>query len=256
VIEPMRRSTALVLLAVSTVVLGCSHRSPLLEPTPEELVTPAPDSFRVEFQTTRGSFLVMAHRDWAPFGVDRFYFLVSNGYYDDTYFFRVVPESLAQWGISGSPSVNAVWRHRRIADDPEVRSNQRGMVALARGGPHSRTVQLYVNRRDNARLDTLNGFGFPPIAQVIEGMAVVDSLYGGYGSGPPRGTGPAQDSIETEGNAYLRRRFPLLDRVVTARVTQQWGDTLTASMMLRRGYGPARRRPGGGDRDRGGGSRP
>ncbi len=241
---------------VSTAILGCAHRSPLLEPTPEELVTPAPDSFRVEFQTTRGSFLAVAHRNWAPFGVDRFYFLVSNGYYDDTYFFRVVPGSLAQWGISGKPAVNAVWRHRRIADDPVVRSNQRGMIAFARGaGPHSRTVELYVNERDNARLDTLNGIGFPPIAQVIQGMDVVDSLYGGYGQGPQHGAGPSQDSIETKGNAYLRQNFPRLDRIVTARVTQEWGDTLSASMTLRRGYGLPRRRPGGGGGDHDGGGR-
>ncbi|MGH7670322.1 MAG: peptidylprolyl isomerase [Gemmatimonadaceae bacterium] len=243
------------MLALSAVILGCSHRSPLLEPTPEELLTPAPDSFRVEFQTTRGPFLVVAHRDWAPFGVDRFYFLVTNGYYDDTYFFRVVKGSLAQWGISGNPVVNAQWRHRRIADDPVMRSNQRGMIAFARGGPQSRTVQLYVNERDNAKLDTLGGIGFPPIAQVIQGMDAVDSLYSGYGEGPPRGTGPSQDSIEREGNAYLKRQFPLLDHVITARVTESWGDTLSASMMIRRGYGPVRRRPGGGGGDRNGGGR-
>ena len=229
-------------------MLGCSHRSPLLAPTPEELMTPAPDSFRVEFQTTRGPFLVMAHRDWAPFGVDRFYFLVSNGYYDDTYFFRVVKGFAAQWGISGNPLVNKDWRNRRLADDPVIRSNQRGMIAFARSGPRTRTVQLYVNERDNARLDTLNGFGFPPIAQVIRGMGVIDSLYSGYGSGPPRGKGPSQDSIEKEGNPYLKRNFPLLDRILTARVTQAWGDTLSASMTLRREYGPMRRRPGGGER--------
>ena len=241
--------------AAALAVAACSHRSPLLEPTPEELLTPAPDSFRVEFRTTRGPFLVVAHRDWAPFGVDRFYFLVSNGYYDDTYFFRVVQGSLAQWGISGKPALNAAWRNRRIADDPVMRSNQRGMIAFARSGPQSRTVQLYVNERDNARLDTLGGIGFPPIAQVIQGMGVIDSLYAGYGQGQPRGTGPSQDSIETEGNAYLKRKYPLLDRILTATVTEAWGDTLSPSMRLRRGYAPLYRRPGGGDGDFDGGGR-
>ena len=251
-----RASISLIACAAATLaVAACSHRSPLLEPTPEELLTPAPDSFRVEFRTTRGPFLVVAHRDWAPFGVDRFYFLVSNGYYDDTYFFRVVKGSLAQWGISGKPALNAAWRNRRIADDPVMRSNQRGMIAFARGGPQSRTVQLYVNERDNARLDTLGGIGFPPIAQVIQGMGVIDSLYAGYGQGPPRGTGPSQDSIETEGNAYLKRKYPLLDRILTATVTEAWGDTLSPSMRLRRGYAPLYRRPGGGDGDFDGGGR-
>ncbi|HEY5219713.1 MAG TPA: peptidylprolyl isomerase, partial [Gemmatimonadaceae bacterium] len=237
------------LFAAGVAAVGCSHRSPLLEPTPEELQTPAPDSFRVSFQTTRGNVLVMAHRDWSPYGVDRFYFLVTNGYYDDTYFFRTVKGFVSQWGVSGNPLINQAWRRKSIPDDPVLRSNQPGMIAFARGGPHSRTVELFVSYRNNARLDTLNGFGFPPIAQVVDGMGVVDSLYNGYGEGPPRGKGPSQDSIERVGNDYLKRKFPLLDRIITARVTRSWGDTLRASMSLQRdGFGQGR----SGGRGRGG----
>jgi cyclophilin family peptidyl-prolyl cis-trans isomerase len=216
---------------------ACSHRSPLLEPTPEELQAPAPDSFRVAVRTTRGTFLVIAHRDWSPYGVDRFYFLVSHGFYDDTYFFRVVKGFVAQWGIPGTPAVTRAWRRRPIPDDPVVRSNQRGTISFARGGPRTRSFQLFVNYRDNARLDTLNGFGFPPIAQVVAGMNVVDSLTSAYGEGPPRGTGPSQDSIDAAGNAYLVRKFPRLDRIITARVVASWGDTLKATMSLDRGGG-------------------
>jgi peptidyl-prolyl cis-trans isomerase A (cyclophilin A) len=245
----MQRTAALALLAASIVAIGCSHGSPLLRPTPEELLAPAPDSFRVEFQTTRGSFAVMAHRDWAPYGVDRFYFLVDNGYYDGTYFFRVVKGYVAQWGISGVPRIDSAWRGRTIGDDPVVRGNQRGMIAFARSGPHSRNTQLYVDLADNPKLDTLGGIGFAPIAQVVDGMSVVETLYAGYGEGPPRGKGPSQDSIARSGNAYLKRNFPLLDHILTARVTRAWGDTLRASMMLRGGDGfdgSSRGRRGGG----------
>lgn len=60
--------------------------------------------------------------------------------------------------------------------------------------------------------------GFSPFGRVVEGMRVVDSLYGGYGDGPPRGSGPDQDRIRTEGNAYLTRGFPKLDYIKTARI--------------------------------------
>ncbi|HET7632620.1 MAG TPA: peptidylprolyl isomerase [Gemmatimonadaceae bacterium] len=249
-----RRPATLAFILLGAVIVACSHRSPLLSPTPEELMTPAPDSFRVVFQTTKGPFTAMAHRDWSPHGADRFYFLVSHGYYDDTYFFRVVKGYVAQWGISGAPVLDSVWRGRSIADDPVVVSNTRGRIAFARGGPRSRDTQLYVNYADNARLDTLNGFGFPPVAEVTDGMPVLDSLYSGYGDGPPRGKGPSQRLIAHEGNAYLKRDFPLLDRIITARVTMTWGDTLKASMTLR-GEAPFQRgrdRRGGGG---GGGSR-
>ncbi len=246
----MRRLAPLLRFAVGASLIGaCSQRSPLLAPTPAEVAAPAPDSFRVAFLTTRGTFLVMAHRDWSPYGVDRFYFLVSHGYYDDTYFFRVVNGFVAQWGISGNPLVDQAWRHQTIPDDPVLRSNQRGMIAFARGGRHTRDAQLFVSYRDNARLDTLNGFGFPPVAQVVAGMDVVDALYHGYGEGPPRGKGPSQDSIAAAGNAYLARGFPLLDRIRSARVTESWRDTVRASMRLDGGNagGDERRPAPGGD---------
>ncbi len=246
----MRRIAPLLLFVASAAVLGaCSHRSPLLEPTPEELQTPGPDSFRVAVQTTRGPFLVMAHRDWSPYAADRFYFLVTHGYYDETYFFRVVKGYVAQWGISGHPAINLAWRHRDLPDEPVMMSNVRGTIAFARGGPQTRDVQIYVNYANNTKLDTLNGIGFPPFAQVIQGMDALDSLYSGYGNAVP------QDSIVREGNAYLQRKFPLLDRILTARVTESWGDTLTANMSLNRGvFGPAfrGRRGGGGGGDGGG----
>jgi len=85
-----------------------------------------------------------------------------------------------------------------------------------------------VNLRDNPVLDSLSGFGFPPIGEVVAGMDVVDSLYWGYGDGAPRSgpqfgrEGPDQDSIAARGNAYLDAGWPKLDRIKTARVVQEW----------------------------------
>jgi peptidyl-prolyl cis-trans isomerase A (cyclophilin A) len=75
-----------------------------------------------------------------------------------------------------------------------------------------------VNLRDNVRLDRL---GFAPVGRVVEGMAVVDSLYGGYGEGAPKGRGPDQDRIATEGTRYLERSFPRLDWVRRATVVRE-----------------------------------
>jgi peptidyl-prolyl cis-trans isomerase A (cyclophilin A) len=49
-------------------------------------------------------------------------------------------------------------------------------------------------------------------------MAVVDSLYSGYGEGAPDGLGPDQARISEEGNAYLDRSFPKLDHIIKATV--------------------------------------
>jgi peptidyl-prolyl cis-trans isomerase A (cyclophilin A) len=44
-------------------------------------------------------------------------------------------------------------------------------------------------------------------------MDVVDRLYSGYGEGAPQGQGPRQDRLQSEGETYLARDFPDLDRI-------------------------------------------
>jgi peptidyl-prolyl cis-trans isomerase A (cyclophilin A) len=195
--------------------------APLLAPDDAELARAAPDSFRAELQTSRGPITVVARRAWAPHGVDRFYYLTRHGYYDSTYFFRVIENFVAQVGISGNPSINAAWENRRIPDDSVRHSNTRGTLAFASQGPNSRSVQLFINLRDNAKLDTYGG-GFPPIAEVTSGLSVAESLYDGYGEGAPSGLGPRQDLIMEQGNAYLRRYFPQLDLIQRATIVQEW----------------------------------
>ena len=172
----------------------------------------APDVFRVRFETTRGPFVVEIRREWAPFGVDRFHYLVRNGFYDGTRFFRVLDGFMAQFGISGDPRITASWRDRRIPDDIGKQSNTRGTMSFASAGPGSRTSQLFINFRDNKTLDQI----FAPIGKIVEGMAVVDSLYKAYGEGAPSGNGPEQERIMTEGETYLAKEFPKLDRVIRA----------------------------------------
>ena len=206
--------------AAMMVVTACAHPGPR-DATPAPVV--APDSFVVAFQTSAGRFDVLVHRDWAPIGVDRLYELVRGGFYDGARFFRVVPHFVAQFGIPADTALAARWRERRLPDDSVRASNVRGTVAFARGGPNTRTTQLFVNLRDNTRLDTLSGFGFPPIGQVTEGgMAVADSLFSGYGEGAPRGRGPSQDSIARLGEPYLARDFPELDRIERAWIVRAW----------------------------------
>ncbi len=176
----------------------------------------APDVFRASFTTTRGTFVVEVHRDWAPNGADRFYNLVKLGFYDDTRFFRVIDGFMAQFGISGDPAITSRWRTANIKDDPVKKSNVRGFVTYAQTSqPDSRSTQIFVNYRDNSRLDQSR---FAPFGQVVEGMRVLDELYSGYGEGRPQGSGPDQMRVEESGNAYLDEQFPKLDRVLSARV--------------------------------------
>jgi len=202
---------------------ACARRPPLLAPTPKDLARVGPDSFLVQLETSRGNVELMVHRAWSPLGVDRMHFLLSQGYYDGARFFRVVPGFVVQWGISRDSSVNKVWNDRDLPDEPVRQRNTRGRISYARAGPNTRSVQLYINLADNSRLDTANVFGFPPIGEVRDGMALMDSMYAGYscrrGS---QGTCPSQDSIQAWGEAYLSRSFPRLDVIKKAGIVREW----------------------------------
>jgi peptidyl-prolyl cis-trans isomerase A (cyclophilin A) len=182
---------------------------------PAALTAQAPADYKVKFDTSKGDFVVEVHRDWAPLGADRFYNLVKNGFFNDARFFRVISGFMVQFGISGDPKVAAAWRDASIADDPAKQSNSRGMITFATRGPNTRTTQLFINYADNGRL---NAMGFAPFGQVVSGMDVVDALYSGYGEGAPRGAGPEQGRIQSEGNAYLTQAFPKLDYIKTATI--------------------------------------
>ena len=142
----------------------------------------APPTYKVKFDTSKGVFIVEVHRDWAPFGADRFYNLVKNGFFNNTRFFRVISGFMVQFGINGDPAISSQWRSARINDDPVKKGNGRGLITFATAGPNTRTTQVFINYADNAALD---GQGFAPFGQVTSGMNVVDALYNGYGEGAP-----------------------------------------------------------------------
>jgi cyclophilin family peptidyl-prolyl cis-trans isomerase len=169
------------------------------------------------FKTNKGNFTVDVKRYFSPLGVDRFYYLVTNGYYDGNRFFRVVPNFVVQWGINGDPEINKIWDEFGINDEPVKLSNFRGAIAFARGGPNTRSNQLFINYKDNLRLDTTNYNGvkgFPAFGRVIRGMEIVDSIYSGYRQKPD------QDSIQAKGNDYLESNFPKLDYIIEAEIIE------------------------------------
>ena len=180
---------------------------------PAKLTEKAPESFKAQFETTKGKFTIAVTRSLSPNGADRFYNLVRSGYFKDLAFFRVIPGFMCQFGIHGDPKVSAAWRGASIADDPVKASNTRGAVTFATGGPNTRTTQLFINFGDNNRLD---GMGFSPFGKVSEGMDVVDKINGEYGEGAPEGRGPGQGRVQMEGNAYLKKEFPNLDYIKSA----------------------------------------
>ncbi len=229
----MKKSTliiivlAILVVAVAVIFFMRSRKAPVTAPQvakmehavspslehPASLNEKAPDVYWAKFDTSKGDFVIQVTPSWAPYGADRFYNLVKNGFYNGASFFRVLPGFVVQFGISPDPSISEAWKSADIPDDPVKQSNVAGTVTFATAGPDTRTTQVFINLADNK---SLNSQGFAPFGKVIEGMDVAKSFYSGYGEGAPMGTGPDQHLIQTEGQAYLAKDFPKLDYIKTA----------------------------------------
>jgi peptidyl-prolyl cis-trans isomerase A (cyclophilin A) len=211
------RKTLWIALAVALclTIFGCSSGPSV--PKEETKTGPAPNDYKVDFDTSRGPIVVEIHRDWAPNGADHLYELVKAGFYDGDRFFRVVRGFVAQFGINGDPATNRLWSSVNIPDDKPTQANVRGTLTFAAtGAPNSRSTQLFFNLRDNSQ--SLNPQGFAPLGQIISGLDAMDDLFGGYGEMAPGGPGPDSSQIQMVGNSYLAGKFPHLDYIKKATI--------------------------------------
>ena len=166
---------------------GCS---PAPAPVEKKAAAPErpPEAYRVNFDTSRGAFVVEVRREWAPRGADHFYDLVTTRFYDGARFYRVVRNFVAQFGIPADPNAGRLWSQATIPDDPVKLSNAKGTLTYAMRGPGTRTTQVFINLKDNSK--ALDKAGFAPFGKVVSGMDVVEGLYSAYGELAPKGGGP------------------------------------------------------------------
>lgn len=209
----MRR--ALIALALVFVVSGLAAAQNEVLRQPSQLTEQAPGTYRARFDTSQGVFVIEVRRAWAPLAADRFYNLVTNGFYDEARFFRVLSGFMAQFGLHADGEIQRAWQTAPLTDEPPMQSNRRGFVTFTKENlPNSRYTQVFINLVDNEYLDSQ---GFAPFGQVVTGMEIVDKLYSGYG----RQSIPDQRRIIREGNTYLLAEFPKLDHIKRATVERE-----------------------------------
>ena len=134
----------------------------------------------VRVTTNMGSFVVELYPDRAPLTVANFLRYVSEGFYTNTLFHRVVANFVIQGGgHEASPPYDLKPTYPSIDNESgNGLQNKRGAVGLARAaGPHTGNAQFYVNLVDNPELDPLpTRWGYTVFGQVVEGMDVVDRI--------------------------------------------------------------------------------
>lgn len=185
------------------------------------LTKQAPPIFLAKFETSQGDITIRATRAWSPLAVDRLYQLIKSQYYTDLPIYRVVPNYVAQFGVHTDSTLQQFWDAHALRDEPAIYPNRQGTLAFARSGPNTRSTILYFNLQNNSpRLDTLtwNGVtGFPVVAEITEGLEVIDRLNSQYGNDPAS----TIDSIQTQGIDFLNHRYPGLDYINKAYILKK-----------------------------------
>jgi peptidyl-prolyl cis-trans isomerase A (cyclophilin A) len=186
--------------------------------TQEIINQKAPAEFKARFETTAGNFEVTAERKYSPQAVDRFYQLITNKYFTDIPIYRVINNFVAQFGtVDGE--LDSAWSKYIIYDEPVIKSNEVGTIAFARAGKNTRGTQLYINLKNNFKLDTVSygeTLGFPAFAYVSKGMDVVNKFYKEYGDEPRL----KLDSIASNAVEFFKSKYPKLDYIKKAYVIE------------------------------------
>ncbi|MEZ7499896.1 peptidylprolyl isomerase [Flavobacterium sp. Arc3] len=170
----------------------------------------APENFTARFETSKGVFDIQVNRTSSPMAVDRFYQFTKHHLYDNTLFYRVVPDFVVQFGNSDTTQTGP-WNKFKISDEKVLKSNIKGALSYARDGKDTRGNDLFINLKNNSRLDTVNYNGvkgFPSFGTVVKGMEVVESIYSGYGNA----TMDQYDSLSPNRAKFLKT-FPKLDSI-------------------------------------------
>lgn len=166
---------------------------------------------------------------WAPLASERFRELIEARFFDDSRFFRVIPNYVAQFGIASDPALNKEWMFcerscRALVDEPRLQSNRAGTLSFASSGKNSRQTQIFINLVDNSGLPNfLDSQGFVSFARVTKGFdTVVKKLNSEYGlkesiSGGLTGS-VNQGKAAYYGKEYLDTVFPNLSAIKWVRI--------------------------------------
>jgi len=156
------------------------------------------------------TFAIQVHPEWAPIAAKHFGNLLDQGLFDGERFWKVSSGFMAQFGTRGK--LPAELCNNDAMEVLKKVPNSRGKLAFVPDADGK--SEILINVKDNNIMDSK---GFVPFAEVIGGMAIIDRIYAGYGTGS---RAPSYDKMREEGNSYLQKNFPKLSYIKTAQRTQ------------------------------------
>lgn len=135
----------------------------------------------VTLHTNLGDIELTLFADKAPETVENFLTYVSEGFYENTIFHRVIDGFMIQGG-GFEPGMKQKETKEPIQNEANNGvSNTTGTIAMARTpDPHSATAQFFINVKDNKFLDfsseTNDGWGYCVFGEVTAGNDVIEKI--------------------------------------------------------------------------------
>ena len=127
---------------------------------------------KVKLETNYGDIVIQLYKDM-PITTGNFEKLVSEGFYDNTIFHRVIDGFMIQGGDpTGTGRGGPGYTIKDEFTHKGGNKNNRGTISMANAGPNTGGSQFFINLVDNNYLDTKH----PAFGEVINGMDVVDKI--------------------------------------------------------------------------------
>ncbi len=143
---------------------------PFNHPIDWKLVKSIPSNQQLIVQTSRGNITIQLYVDETPGTVANFVKLVKDGYFNNKFFHRVVPNFVAQAGCPRGDGWGG--ENYTIRSEFTPRRFVTGSVGMASSGKDTEGTQWFITHSPTPHLDgRYTNFG-----EVVEGMDIVHKL--------------------------------------------------------------------------------
>jgi len=162
--EIVKTINALGLEQLSEATLAFNH------PIDWELVKSIDRKQKAEVVTSKGTIVFELHVEDSPGTVANFVQLAREGFYNDKYFHRVIPNFVAQGGCPRGDGMGST--DYTIRSEFRLHSYSTGAVGMASAGPDSESCQWFITHIPTPHLEGR----YTIFAHVVEGMEVAGQL--------------------------------------------------------------------------------
>lgn len=134
--------------------------------SPPEMGIDESKKYTAVLSTDKGDITIELYADKVPKTVNNFVFLAREGFYDGTFFHRIIKSFMVQGGDPTGTGTGGPGYRFEDEFDASLRHNKRGVLSMANAGPGTNGSQFFIIHVATPHLDDKHSvFG-----QVVGGM--------------------------------------------------------------------------------------